>query len=281
MSVRVGTPLPPSVSATPPPVQEPASAQQHLARPRKKSRVAVRILSANANSQCSASAYGGYSASAESTTTKSASVKPHSPSSAPIELPSPSNAFVSTALSVSAAASSRVYCYAVAFRAAEGQENFGLLRPAIAHENVRDAHALLATSPHAAITRVQGVEEQLTKRLRMRTVVPRALEQFPRIACTALPCALNCARPSRNDLFTSCAPPPRDDLLPTSECDLTPTVLLEWQHSHCNAIALAPQPQPQTVQHACAPLLVALRVRPPPTLAASHTQVPRYSYAYE
>ena len=229
---------------------------------RKNTRVAVRILNANANSQCSASAYGGYSAFAGSTTTPRSSAEPPPPSSASTEPPSYSSAFASTALSVSAAASSCVYCYAVVFRAAEVQENFGLLRPAIVHEN---AHALLAKSTHAAITRVQGVEDHLTKRICKRTVVARALEQFPRIACTAPPCALNCARPSRNDLFTLCAPPPRDDLLPTSECDLTPTVLPEWQHSHCNAIALAPQPQPQAVQHECAPLLVAPRVHPPPS----------------
>ena len=172
---------------------------------RKKPRVAVRILNANANSQCSATAYGGYSASAESTTTPRAS-----PESA-----LPSSALESTALGVSAAASSRVYCYAIAFRAAEVQENFGLLRPATEHENFPNAHALLAASPHAAITRVQGVEDHLTKRTRMRTVLPHPLEQFPRIACTAPPCALNCARPSRNDLITSVAPPPCDDLLST------------------------------------------------------------------
>ena len=106
MSVRVNSPLPPSVTAAPPPVLEPASAQHHLAPLRNKFRVAVRILSANDNSQCSAVAYGGYSASAGSTTTSSGSAKP----------PALSSAFASTALIVSAAASSRVYCCSVAFR---------------------------------------------------------------------------------------------------------------------------------------------------------------------
>ena len=105
------------------------------------------------------------------------------------------------------------------------------------NENFRDAHALLATSLHAAITRVQKVRDYLIKRTRMRTVVPRALEQFPRTVCTALPCALNCARRSRNNLVTLCTPSPRNYLLSTSACDLTPTVLPEWQHLHCNAIA--------------------------------------------
>ena len=214
MSVRVGTPPPPSLTAAQPPVQEPVSAQQHLAPIRKKPCVAVRILRTNANSQCSAFAYGCYSVSVESKTTLRESSEPPPLSSASAEPFSLSSAFASTTLSVSAAASSRVYCYAVVFRSAEVQENFGLLRPAIVHEN---AHALLATSTHAAITKVQGVEDHLTKRIRKRTVVARAPEQFPRIAFTAQPCALNCARPSRNDLFTSCAPPPGDDLLPTSE----------------------------------------------------------------
>ena len=189
----------------------------------------MRILSATDNSQCSATAYGGYSASAGSTRTPRASAEP----------PSPSSTFASTALYVSAAASSRVYCYAVAFLAAQVQENVRLLRPApaTAHENFREAHVLLPTSTHAAITRLQGVKNHLTKRIRKRTVVARALERFPRIACTAQPCALNCARPSRNDLFTSCARPLRYDLLPNSKCDLTLTVLPEWHHLHCNAIA--------------------------------------------
>ena len=227
MSFQVDTPFQPSAIAAPPLVQEPVSAQQHLALLRIKPRIAVRILSADANSQLSASAYGGYSAFAGSTTTPHASVESPLPSVASAESPSPSSAFAISALSVSAAASSRVYCYAVAFCASEVQENFGMLSPAIVHEN---AQSLLATSTHAAITRVQGVEDHLIKRIRKRTVVARALDQFPRIACTAQPCALNCAQPSRNDLFTSCAPPPPDDRLTTSECDLTPTVLPEWQH---------------------------------------------------
>ena len=141
----------------------PSRTSLHSAR----SRVAVRILSANANSQCTASAYGGYSAFGESRTTQSAFVEPHLPSSAPVELCSPSSAFASTVSSVSAVASSPVYCYEVALRAAQVQENFGLLRLAIVNDNSPNAHALLAMSWHVAITRVQGIEEHLNKRIRM------------------------------------------------------------------------------------------------------------------
>ena len=65
--VRVDTPPPLHARVVPALVLEPASDQQHLAPHRKKARVAVRIVDGNAQSQCSATAYGGYGAVSSAT----------------------------------------------------------------------------------------------------------------------------------------------------------------------------------------------------------------------
>ena len=46
---------------------------------------------------------------------------------------------------------------------------------------------------------------------------------------------INCARFSRDCLFTLHASPARDKLLSTSARDLTPTVVPKWQHLQCAA----------------------------------------------
>ena len=141
------------------------------------------------------------SATAEAPEAHSASAWPPQHVSAP----------ASIALSTSGAATQRVYCYAVASRAASVQKNFGLLRTATPHS--RAALASRATSSDCEIARVQRFKKQLAKRTRMRTLASRALEQIPRTARIASPSALNCARPARDSLFTSRALPARDDVM--------------------------------------------------------------------
>ena len=135
--VRVETPPPLHARAVPPLVLEPASDQQHLAPLSKKARVAVRIVDGNAQTQCSATAYGGYGAAASATRDrrKLAQNQEHA-DAAP----------ASIALSSSPATTQRVYCYAVASRAAQVQKNFGLLHTATSQENLCVALAPFATS---------------------------------------------------------------------------------------------------------------------------------------
>ena len=104
---------------------ESASDQLHLVSLRKKARVALRIVDENAQSQCSATAYGGYGAAASATregrklarSQKQADATP-----------------VSIALSSSAATIQRVYCYAVASRAARLNEFWAAAHRHIARE---------------------------------------------------------------------------------------------------------------------------------------------------
>ena len=101
------------------------------------------------------------------------------------------------------------------------QQNFKLLRPAKSYEYSSDSHALPATSSYVAIARVQQSEDSLAERTRMCTLTSRALELVPGTARIASPSALNCARPARDSLFTSRAPPARDDVMATSVHSLT------------------------------------------------------------
>ena len=142
----------------------------------------------------------------------------------------------SIALSSNAATSHRVYCYAVASRAAQVQTNFGLLHIATSQENLCVAHSPLARSSRAT-AHVQQVKERVIDCTRSRTLASRADEQIPVTARIASPSALNCTRPARDILFTSLAPPTIGELVPTSALALTPTVLPDWQHLHCAAIA--------------------------------------------
>ena len=231
--VPVDTPPPLSARAVPPLVQEPASDQQHLAPVRKKARVALRIVDGNAESQCSATAYGGHGATVSATRERRKPARCQQQADA---------APASIALSSSAATTHRMYCYAVALRAAEVQKNFWLLHTATSQENSCVALAPLATSkenscvalaplatsqetlcvalaPLAtsscfAIARVHRFKERVTECTSMCTLAPRG--QIPVTARIASPSALNSARPARGKLFTSRAPPVRDDLLATS-----------------------------------------------------------------
>ena len=132
----------------------------------------------------------------------------------------------SIALSSSAAKTQHVYCYAVASRAAEVQKNFGLLHTATSQENSCVALAPLTMSSRFAIAHVQLFKERVTECTRSRTLASR--EQIPETARIASPSALNSARPAHDKLFTSRAPPSRDDLLATSVHSLS---------AACNAAA--------------------------------------------
>ena len=97
----------------------------------------------------------------------------------------------SIALSSSAATTQRVYCYAVASRAAEVQKNFGLLHTATSQENSCVALAPLATLSRFAIAQVQQFEERVTECTRRRTLASHAYEHIPGTASIASPSALN------------------------------------------------------------------------------------------
>ena len=135
---------------------ESASDQQHLAPLCKKPRVAVRIVDENALAQCSATAYGKYGAAASAPRECRKSARSlQQADAAPVESPTIqrssakiqelTGALTRIALSSSAATSHRVYCYAVASRAAQDQKNYGLLHIAASQENLYVAHAPLAT----------------------------------------------------------------------------------------------------------------------------------------
>ena len=145
----------------------------------------MRIVDKNAQAQCSATAYGGYGAAASASREcrKPARSEEHA-DAAP----------ASIALSSSAATSHRVYCYAVASRAAQVQKNYGLLHIASSQENLYVAHAPLATSSRAT-AHVQQVKKRVIEWTRSRTLASRADEQIPGTARVASPTALNCTRP--------------------------------------------------------------------------------------
>ena len=194
-------------------VLEPKSDQQHLAPLRKKARVAVRIVDGSAQSQCSATAYGGYGATASAIGERRKPAQSKEQADA---------ALACIALNSSAATTQRVYCYAVASRATEVQKNFGLLHTATSQENSCVAVAPLATSqenscvavaplatlqenscvalappatsPRFATTRVYRFKDRVTDCTRMRTLASRAREQITLTARIASPSALNCTR---------------------------------------------------------------------------------------
>ena len=229
--VRVDTPPLLHARAVPPLVLEPASDQQHMAPLRKKARVAVRIVDGNAQSQCSATAYGGYGAAASATRERHKLARSQEqPDATP----------TSIALSSSAATTHRVYCYAVASRAAEVQKNFGLLHTATSQENSCVALAPLAKSSCFAIARVHRFKERATECTSMCTLVPRG--QIPVTARIASPGALNSARPARYKFFTSRAPPARDDLLTTSVHSLSVAAPLVSACARSTSPVLAPSP---------------------------------------
>ena len=217
--VRTGTPPPLHARAVQPFVLEPASDQQDLAPLRKKTCVAVRIVDGNAQSQCSATAYGGYGAAASTTHERRKPARSEEQVDA---------APASIALSRRAATTQRVYCYAVASRAAQVLKNFGLLHIATSQEKLCDALAPLAKSARFATAHVQQFKDRVTECTCSRTLAPRV--QITVTARTASPTALNCTRPARDMLLTSLAPPTHGELVPTSARTLTPTVLPDWQH---------------------------------------------------
>ena len=88
-------------------------------------------------SQCSATAYGGHGAIVSTTRERRMPARSQQQADA-----TPA----SIALSSSTATTHRVYCYAVASRAAEVQKNFGLLHTATSQENSCVALAPLAIS---------------------------------------------------------------------------------------------------------------------------------------
>ena len=150
--------------------------------------------------------------------------------------PKPASALADVAIEhvapASGAASTRVsFCYAVTLRSADTQQNSSyqyLLRAATCYKNFCDAPL-----SHEYITwRDQQFEGSSDARTRFRTLNQSAVQQqFPGTVCTANRCALNLVRPlPRVMLFTTSAPPTRDDLLSTSAYTLTPSVLPVWQH---------------------------------------------------
>ena len=206
--------------------QEPASDLQHLAPLRKKARVATRIVDKNAQSQCSATAYGGYGAAANATRERRKPTQSQQQADA---------APASIAFSSSAATTQHVYCYAVASRTAKVQKYFGLLHIATSQENSCIALAPLATSQENlcvvlaplctssrfAIARVQQFKKRVTECTYSHTLASRAHEQILKTALIASLSALKCSRPARDILFTSRAPPACDDLLVISAHSLS------------------------------------------------------------
>ena len=162
---------------------------------------------------------------------------------------------VSIALNSTPATTQRVYCYAVASRAAQVQKNYGLLHIATSEENLYVAHAPLATSSRAT-AHVQQVKERVIKCTRSRTLASRADEQIPGTVRITSPTALNCTRPERDMLFTSLAPPTHGELVPISARTLTPTLLADWQHLHRAVIAHSCEADTRTRSNirSCTPL---------------------------
>ena len=182
----------------------------------------MRIVDGNAQSQCSATAYSGYDSAASATRERRKSAgSQEKADAAPARI----------ALSSSAATTQRVYCYAVASRAAQVQKNFGLLHTATSQENSCVALGPLATSQE------KQFKERVTESTRNSTLASRAHERIPGTARIASPSAFNCTRPAFDKSFTSGAPPTRGELLPTSARTLTATVLPDWQHLHRAVIA--------------------------------------------
>ena len=170
-------------------------------------------------------------------------------------------------MSSSAATTQRVYCYAFASRAAQVQQNFGLLHTATSQENSCVALAPFATSQENscvalapfATSQKNQFKERVTECTRIRTVASRAHEQIPGNARIESPSAFNCTRPACDKLYTSRAPPTRGELLSTSERAFTPTVLPDWQHLHRAVIAQACEADMRMRSHvrSCTPLNLA------------------------
>ena len=203
------------------------------------------ILDGNAQSQCSATAYGGYGAAASATRERRKPTRSQQHTDAvPARI----------ALSSSAATTHRVYCDAVVSRAAEVQKNFGLLQVATSQENscvalapfaTSQANSCVALAPLAtsscfAIAQVHRFKERLTECTSMCTLAPRG--QIPVTAGIASPSALNSARPARDKLFTSRAPPARDDLLAPSVHSLSAAAPLVSACARSTSPVLAPSP---------------------------------------
>ena len=131
-------------------------------------RSVVHIVDGNAQSQCSATAHGGYGAVASAIPERRKPARSEEHADA---------APASIALNSSAATTQRVYCYAVASRAAQVQKNYGLLRIATSQENLYVAHAPLATSS-CANAHMQQVKERVIECTRSGTLASRADEQI-------------------------------------------------------------------------------------------------------
>ena len=121
---------------------------------------------------------------------------------------------------------------------------------------IRELHASLLNSAECATSRDQEFEGSSAARTRLRTLDQCAVQQqIPGTACTASRGALNSVRPlPRVTLFTTSAPPTRDDLLSTSAQSHTPSVLPVWQHPHSHSIALccaAAAHSPSNVRTCC------------------------------
>ena len=141
----------------------------NLAPLSKKTLIPVRIVDGDAQSQCSATAHGGYDAvSSEFRKRRKPARSEEHANAAP----------ASIALSSSAATNHRVYRYAVASRGAQVQKNFGLLHTATAQENLCNALAPLATSSRAT-AHVQHVKERVIECTRIWTQASRADEKIP------------------------------------------------------------------------------------------------------
>ena len=200
----------------PPLVQKLAIDQQHLAPLRAKARVAVRIVNGNAQSQCRATAYGGYGAAASATRERRKPTQNQQQAdTAPAESPvvqrlsakthQLGGAPASIALSSSTATTQRVYYNAVSSRAAEIQKNFGLLHTATSQknscvalaplatlqENFCVALAPLATSFLFVIAQMQQFKERVTECTRRRTLASLAYGQIKGIARITSSSALN------------------------------------------------------------------------------------------
>ena len=146
-------------------------------RSTKKTRVAVRIEDGNAQYQCSATAYGGYGEAASETRKRRKLTRSQDQANV-----TPA----SIALSSSSATTQRVYCYAVAPRAAQVQKNFKLLQTATSQETLCVALAPSTTSQKNlcvalvpfATSQENQFKERVTECTRNRTLASRAHEKI-------------------------------------------------------------------------------------------------------
>ena len=138
-------------------------------------------------------------------------------------------------------------CVAVAPLATSQENSCVAVAPlATPQENLCVALAPPATSPRFATTRVHRFKDRVIDCTHMRTLASRARERITVTARIASPSALNCTRPARDKLFTSRAPPARDDLLATSvhslsaACDAAASLVIAC--AHATSLMLAPSP---------------------------------------